>query len=82
MQVLLDVILPVFIVISLGYVTVWGGLFTSNNIDSLMKFSQSFAIPFLLFKGITEINLEESFQQKMDRRPSNKAVAELFVRHA
>ena len=65
MQVLLDVILPVFIVISLGYVTVWGGLFTSNNIDSLMKFSQSFAIPFLLFKGITEINLEESFQPKL-----------------
>ena len=62
MQVLLDVILPVFMVIGLGYAAVWRELFTSENIDALMKFAQSFAIPFLLFKGMTEIDLEQSFQ--------------------
>ena len=65
MQVLLDVILPVFIVIGLGYVTVWRKLFTSENIDTLMKFAQNFAIPFLLFKGMIEINLEQSFQPRL-----------------
>ena len=65
MQVLLDVILPVFMVIGLGYVTVWRKLFTSENIDTLMKFAQNFAIPFLLFKGMIEINLEQSFQPRL-----------------
>ncbi len=65
MQLLLDVILPVFMVIGLGYVTVWSGLFTPENIDALMKFAQSVAIPFLLFKGMAEINLEQSFQPKL-----------------
>ena len=62
MQVLLDVILPVFMIIGLGYAAVWRELFTSENIDALMKFAQSFAIPFLLFKGMAEIDLEQSFQ--------------------
>ena len=65
MQVLLDVISPVFMVIGLGYVTVWRGLFTSEDIDTLMKFAQSFAIPFLLFKGMTDIDLEQSFQPEL-----------------
>ena len=65
MQVLLDVVLPVFMVIGLGYVTVWRGFFTSDNIESLMKFAQNFAIPFLLFKGMAEIDLEQSFQPEL-----------------
>ena len=49
MQALLDVILPVFIVIGFGYVAVWKEFFSAAAVDALMKFSQNFAIPCLLF---------------------------------
>ena len=61
MQTLLDVILPVFLVIGFGYVAVWRGFFPLSGIDGLMKFTQSFAIPCLLFKAIAEIDLVNSF---------------------
>jgi predicted permease len=61
MQTLLDVILPVFLVIGFGYVAVWRGFFPESGIDGLMKFTQGFAIPCLLFKAIAEIDLANSF---------------------
>lgn len=60
-QALLDVILPVFIVIGFGYVVVWRGLFSDAGVDALMKFTQSFAIPCLLFRAISTLNLEQGF---------------------
>ncbi|ABG32955.1 AEC family transporter [Roseobacter denitrificans] len=61
MQTLLDVILPVFLVIGFGYVAVWKGLFPISGIDGVMRFTQGFAIPCLLFKAIAEIDLGSSF---------------------
>ena len=61
MQTLLDVILPVFIVIGFGYVAVWKNLFPLSGVDGLMRFTQSFAIPCLLFKAIAELDLAASF---------------------
>ncbi|MEP2640749.1 AEC family transporter [Roseobacter sp.] len=61
MQTLLDVIIPVFVVIGFGYVAVWRGFFTTSGIDGLMKFTQSFAIPCLLFQAIAKIDLGHSF---------------------
>jgi predicted permease len=61
MQTLLDVILPVFLVIGFGYVAVWKRYFPLSAIDGLMRFSQGFAIPCLLFKAIAEIDLANSF---------------------
>ncbi len=61
MQTLLDVILPVFLVIGFGYVAVWRGFFPLSGIDGVMKFTQGFAIPCLLFKAIAEIDLVNSF---------------------
>lgn len=58
---LIDVILPVFLVIGAGYVTTARGFFTPSHIEGLMKFSQGFAIPCLLFMAIATIDLQASF---------------------
>lgn len=65
MQALLDVILPVFLVIGFGYAAVWRGVFPENGVDALMKFSQQFAIPCLLFSAIANIDLSESLDLRL-----------------
>ena len=62
MQALLDVIVPVFVVIGFGYLAVWRGFFSNSNVEGLMKFTQNFAIPCLLFNAIAEIDLQSTFQ--------------------
>ena len=57
MSSLLDVIIPVFLIISFGYCTVWVRLFSIDTIDGLMKFTQNFAIPVLLFNAIAKVDL-------------------------
>ena len=61
MQTLLDVILPVFLVIGFGYIAVWKFAFPLAGVDGMMKFTQSFAIPCLLFQAISKIDLQNSF---------------------
>lgn len=61
MGALLDVILPVFLVIGFGYVAVWRGLFANEWVDGLMKFTQNFAIPCLLFRAISTLELNQEF---------------------
>lgn len=61
MSALIDVILPVFLVIGFGYVVTWRGLFTESGIDALMRFTQSFAIPVLLFRAISTLDLGANF---------------------
>ncbi|MFE3837783.1 AEC family transporter [Pseudogemmobacter sonorensis] len=57
MTLLLDVILPVFLVIGFGYVAArWLG-FAPAAVDGLMKFAQSFAVPCMLFSSIARIDL-------------------------
>jgi len=65
MQTLLDVILPVFLVIGFGYLAVWRNLFPVSGIDGVMRFTQQFAIPCLLFKAIAEIDLQSSFDVRL-----------------
>lgn len=65
MQTLLDVILPVFLVIGFGYVAVWRGLFPVSGIDGVMKFTQNFAIPCLLFQAIARLDLSASFDPRL-----------------
>ena len=62
MQALLDVIVPVFVVIGFGYLAVWRGFFSNSDVEGLMKFTQNFAIPCLLFNAIAEIDLQSTFQ--------------------
>ncbi|WP_458790957.1 AEC family transporter [Yoonia sp. MH D7] len=61
MTALLDVILPVFIVIGFGYTSVWSGYFSDALADGLMKFTQGFAIPCLLFLAISTLDLGQHF---------------------
>lgn len=61
MGALLDVILPVFLVIGFGYIAVWRGLFTNDWLEGLMKFTQNFAIPCLLFRAISQLELGQDF---------------------
>ncbi|MBT8412168.1 MAG: AEC family transporter [Octadecabacter sp.] len=59
---LASVILPVFLVIGFGYLAVWRGWFTDAGVDGLMKFTQGFAIPCLLFSAISTLDLRQSFE--------------------
>ncbi|PIE15331.1 MAG: malonate transporter [Rhodobacterales bacterium] len=65
MEALLDVILPVFCVIGFGYVAVWRGVFSGDTVDALMKFTQNFAIPVLLFRAISNLDLSHSFDMAL-----------------
>ncbi|WP_420011516.1 AEC family transporter, partial [Tateyamaria sp.] len=60
MQVLLDIILPVFVVIGIGYLVTWKSLISDGAIDGLVRFTQNFAIPCLLFRAISQIDLGAS----------------------
>lgn len=65
MQALLDVILPVFCLIGFGYIAVWRGYFSNANVDGLMKFTQNFAIPCLLFSAIAKLDLVHTFDWRL-----------------
>lgn len=61
MQTLLEVILPVFLVIGSGYLLTLRQVVTAGGIDGIMQFSQSIAIPCLLFVAIARLDLGAGF---------------------
>ncbi|WP_323765493.1 AEC family transporter [Marinovum sp.] len=61
MQALLEVILPVFLVIGAGYLSVWRRWISDGAIDGLMDFTQKIAIPMLLFRAISTLDLGAHF---------------------
>lgn len=61
MEALLEVILPVFLVIGFGYLAVWRNWFSEAGLEGLLKFTQNFAIPCLLFSAIATLDLGASF---------------------
>ena len=65
MQALIEVILPVFLVIGFGYWAVWRGYFSDEAVTGLMKFTQNFAIPCLLFSAISNLDLGQSFDWRL-----------------
>jgi len=64
-QSLIDVILPVFLVIGAGYAATRSGYFNEVHVDGLMKFTQGFAIPCLLFLAIAHLDLSASFDPRL-----------------
>lgn len=61
MSLLLDVILPVFLVIGFGYVAArWLG-FREASVDGVMQFAQGFALPLLLFASIARLDLARAY---------------------
>ncbi|MFT7595812.1 MAG: malonate transporter [Paracoccaceae bacterium] len=65
LQTLIDVILPVFLVVGAGYSTTRAGYFTQTHINGLMRFTQQFAIPCLLFSAIATLDLSASFDPRL-----------------
>ncbi|MEL6609150.1 MAG: AEC family transporter [Pseudomonadota bacterium] len=65
MQALLEVILPVFVVIGLGYVAVWRSWLDDSAVDTLTSFAQRFAIPILLFQAIAGLDLATTFDPRL-----------------
>jgi len=65
LQSLIDVILPVFLVIGAGYAATLSGYFKETHVDGLMKFTQGFAIPCLLFLAIAHLDLSTSFDPRL-----------------
>jgi predicted permease len=61
MGLLLDVILPVFVVLGAGYGLAMRGKFTDQAIDALMWFSQGLAVPCLLFRQMAHMDLAADF---------------------
>ena len=62
LETLFEVTLPVFLVIGFGYAAVALKLFPDAGVDGLMKFTQQFAIPCLLFRAISTLDLGQTFQ--------------------
>lgn len=60
MQALIDVILPVFLVLGVGYLAVWRGFIDEQGIEGLMVFAQNFAVPCLLFTAMATLDLGAS----------------------
>jgi predicted permease len=65
LQSLIDVILPVFLVIGAGYAATRSGYFKEAHVDGLMRFTQGFAIPCLLFLAIAHLDLSASFDPRL-----------------
>lgn len=58
---ILNTVAPVFVVICIGYLCVYRGVFTTGMVDGLMKFAVQIAIPCLLFLATASINLAEAY---------------------
>lgn len=65
MQTLIVVILPVFLVIGFGYGSrrLLGA--KENLFEGLMSYAQGFAFPVLLFRGVSQLHLGETFDPPM-----------------
>ncbi len=62
---LLSIILPVFIVIGFGTLARWANLFTDDHVAGLMRFAQNFAIPMLLFRAISTLDLGQNIDMPL-----------------
>ncbi len=62
---ILDIVAPVFLVVGAGYAAVKSGLMTAEPIDHLMKFASTFAIPCLLFRATSTIDLGAAFDWRI-----------------
>jgi predicted permease len=64
-QALLEVVLPVFVILGFGYAAVWLRWFSDEGVDALMGYTQTFAIPCLLFQAIASLDLDAAFDARL-----------------
>ena len=60
-----DIVAPVFIVVAAGFAAVRAGIFGDGPVDQLMAFAIRFAIPCLLFRATSTIDLEVAFNWRL-----------------
>ena len=65
MQALVEVVLPVFLILGFGYAAVWRGWFPDTGVGALMAYTQTFAIPCLLFRAIAGLDLGQAFELRL-----------------
>ncbi len=65
MSSLIEVVLPVFLVIGFGYLSRWKLGLTEGAVDGLMKFAQNFAVPVLLFRAMSQLDLGSTFDLRL-----------------
>ncbi|OSP56655.1 AEC family transporter [Pseudoruegeria sp. SK021] len=61
MSAFFDVVLPVFLVIIGGYVSVWRGVLSDASADGLMRFAMKIGVPTLLFRAMSTLDLSREF---------------------
>jgi len=76
---ILNIVAPVFILIGAGYAAVKGGILGSEPIGHLMKFAIQFAIPCLLFRATSTIDLASAFDWRMLLSYYAAAIACFFI---
>ena len=59
------VVLPVFLVIGGGWLATRSGVFSASAVDGLMVYTQSFAVPCLLFRGLVDLDLGAAFDPRL-----------------
>lgn len=59
---ILNTVAPVFLVVAAGYFAVKHKLFADGMVDGLMKFAVLFAVPCLLFKAASSLDLASAFE--------------------
>ena len=62
---ILNVVAPVFLVVGAGFAAVRSGIVGAEPIDHLMKFAITFAIPCLLFRATSTIDLAAAFDWRI-----------------
>ena len=60
-----NIVAPVFVVIAAGYFAVSRGLIADNVVDGLMKFAIQFAVPCLLFRATSTMDLGTAFDWRL-----------------
>jgi len=65
LSIIFDIVAPVFLVIGAGYLAVRRGLLSDNMVAGLMKFAVQFAVPCLLFRATSTMDLGTAYDWRV-----------------
>ncbi len=65
LSVIFDIVAPVFLVIGAGFAAVRHGLFADDMVNALMRFAIQFAVPCLLFRATSTMDLGTAYDWRL-----------------
>lgn len=65
LYIIFDIVAPVFLVIGAGFAAVRHGLFTDEMVKALMRFAIQFAVPCLLFRATSTMDLGTAYDWRL-----------------